>query len=170
MLWVERGDQFRAGLVSPLEFDQGHGLLVERNAGALLAQVLGLSQRGLPRGLLAGGGAELRADGGGHLAVVLTERGPAERILRFGLQAGERERYADGSGRQFAVSYDHKGGTIAIRAGAVEHMIARPERIDVAHAGTDLIAMEIIGGDKTRHLITFVPPLHLPDLLLPASR
>lgn len=68
------------------------------------------------------------------------------------------------------VSYDPKGGTIAIRAGAVEHMIARPERIDVAHAGTDLIAMEVTGGDKTRHLITFVPPLHLPDLLLPAFR
>ena len=68
------------------------------------------------------------------------------------------------------MSYDPKGGIIAIRAGAVEHMIARPERIDVAHAGTDLIAMEVTGGDKTRHLITFVPPLHLPDLLLPAFR
>ena len=41
------------------------------------------------------------------------------------------------------VSYDPKGDMIAIRAGAVEHMIARPERIDVAHAGTDLIAMEV---------------------------
>lgn len=67
-------------------------------------------------------------------------------------------------------SYDPKGGTIAIRAGAVEHMIARPERIDVAHAGTDLIAMEVQAADKARHLITFVPPLHLPDLLLPAYR
>ncbi len=68
------------------------------------------------------------------------------------------------------LSYDPKGGTIAIRAGAVEHMIARPERIDIAHAGTDLIAMEVTGGDKTRHLITFVPPLHLPDLLVPPYR
>ena len=68
------------------------------------------------------------------------------------------------------VSYDARGGTIAIRAGAVEHMIARPERIAVAHAGTDLIAIEIMGGDKTQHLITFAPPLHLPDLLLPAYR
>ena len=67
-------------------------------------------------------------------------------------------------------SYDPKGDTIAIRAGAVEHMIARPERIDVAHAGTGLVAMEILGADKARHLITFVPPLHLPDLLLPAHR
>ncbi len=67
-------------------------------------------------------------------------------------------------------SYDPKGNTIAIRAGAVEHMIARPERIDIAHAGTDLIAMEVQGADKARHLITFVPPLHLPDLLLPAHR
>jgi hypothetical protein len=66
------------------------------------------------------------------------------------------------------LSYDPKGATIAIRAGAVEHMIAKPQRIDVAHAGTDLIAMEILGGDKTKHLIIFVPPLHLPDLLLPA--
>jgi hypothetical protein len=45
-------------------------------------------------------------------------------------------------------------------------MIARPERID-AHAGTDLIAMEVTGRDKT--------PDHraaaaLPDLLLPAYR
>jgi hypothetical protein len=68
------------------------------------------------------------------------------------------------------LSYDPKGEAIAIRAGAVEHMIARPDRIDVAHAGTDLIAMEIMGRDKARHLITFVPPLHLPDLLLPAHR
>jgi Family of unknown function (DUF5335) len=68
------------------------------------------------------------------------------------------------------VSYDRKGGTIAIRAGAVEHMIAQPERIDIAHAGTDLICMEIAGGDKTRHLVTFVPPLHLPGLLAPISR
>jgi len=30
--------------------------------------------------------------------------------------------------------------------------------------------MEVTGGDKTRHLVTFVPPLHLPDLLLPAYR
>ena len=37
----------------------------------------------------------------------------------------------------------------------------------MAHAGTDLIAMEVTARDKTRHLITFVPPLHLPDLLLP---
>ena len=49
-------------------------------------------------------------------------------------------------------------------------MIARPERIDVAHAGTDLIAMELTDAGKTRHLVTFVPPLHLPDLLLPAYR
>jgi hypothetical protein len=68
------------------------------------------------------------------------------------------------------VSYDPKGDSIAIRAGAVEHMIARPERIDVAHAGTDLIAMEVTDTGKTRHLVTFVPPLHLPDLLLPAYR
>jgi len=67
-------------------------------------------------------------------------------------------------------SYDPKGSMIAIRAGAVEHMIARPERIEVAHAGTDLICVEVTAGDKTRHLITFVPPLHLPDLLLPAYR
>ena len=68
------------------------------------------------------------------------------------------------------LSYDPKGGTIAIRAGAVEHLIARPERIDVAHAGTDLVALEVTSADKTKHLITFVPPLHLPDLLLPPSR
>jgi hypothetical protein len=68
------------------------------------------------------------------------------------------------------LSYDHRGGTIAIRAGAVEHMIVQPERIDIAHAGTDLICIEIVGRDKTRHLITFVPPLHLPDLLPPISR
>ncbi len=68
------------------------------------------------------------------------------------------------------LSYDPKGGTIAIRAGAVEHMIARPQRIDAAHAGTDLICLEVIGWDRARHLITFVPPLHLPELLLPVER
>jgi hypothetical protein len=68
------------------------------------------------------------------------------------------------------LSYDHKGGTIAIRAGAVEHMIVQPERIDIAHAGTDLICMEIADREKARHLITFVPPLHLPDLLPSISR
>ncbi|MBI4725105.1 MAG: DUF5335 family protein [Rhodomicrobium sp.] len=68
------------------------------------------------------------------------------------------------------LSYDPKGGTIAIRAGAVEHMINHPAGIEIAHAGTDLICLEVIGSDETRHLITFVPPLHLPDLLLPAYR
>jgi hypothetical protein len=68
------------------------------------------------------------------------------------------------------LSYDHKGGSVAIRAGAVEHMIAEPEQINVAHAGTDLICMEITDRDKTRHLISFVPPLHLPNLLPPMAR
>ncbi len=67
------------------------------------------------------------------------------------------------------LSYDPKGGTIAIRAGAVEHMISRPASIDAAHSGMDLICLEVAGADKTRHLITFVPPLHLPDLMLPAG-
>jgi hypothetical protein len=68
------------------------------------------------------------------------------------------------------LSYDPKGGTIAIRAGAVEHMIAQPKRIGIAHAGTDLICMEIADTNKTRHLVTFAPPLHIPDLLLPINR
>jgi Family of unknown function (DUF5335) len=68
------------------------------------------------------------------------------------------------------LSYDHKGGIIAIRAGAVDHMIAKPERIDAAHSGADLIAIEVTERDKTRHLITFVPPLHLPQILMPAFR
>jgi uncharacterized protein DUF5335 len=68
------------------------------------------------------------------------------------------------------ISYDPKGGAIAIRAGAVEHMIHHPHAIEIAHAGTDLICLEVIGSDKSRHLITFLPPLHLPDLLLPAYR
>jgi hypothetical protein len=69
----------------------------------------------------------------------------------------------------YGLSYDHKGSTIAIRAGAVEHMIVLPERIDIAHAGADLICMEIVDKGKTRHLITFVPPLHLPGLFPPIS-
>ncbi len=68
------------------------------------------------------------------------------------------------------LSYDPRGETIAIRAGAVEHMIHRPAGIEIAHAGTDLICLEVIGSDKARHLISFLPPLHLPDLLLPAHR
>jgi hypothetical protein len=68
------------------------------------------------------------------------------------------------------ISYDPKGAAIAIRAGAVEHMIYHPGAIEIAHAGTDLICLEVIGSDKSRHLITFLPPLHLPDLLLPACR
>lgn len=68
------------------------------------------------------------------------------------------------------LSYDHKGGSIAIRAGAVEHMIVKPERIDAAHAGADLIAIEVSERDKTRHLITFAPPLHLPQILMPVLR
>jgi hypothetical protein len=47
-------------------------------------------------------------------------------------------------------------------------MIHHPGAIEIAHAGTDLICLEVIGSDKSRHLITFLPPLHLPDLLLPA--
>ncbi len=68
------------------------------------------------------------------------------------------------------LSYDPKGGVVAIRAGAVEHMISHPAGIEIAHAGTDLICLEVIGHDKSRHLISFLPPLHLPDLLLPTFR
>jgi hypothetical protein len=68
------------------------------------------------------------------------------------------------------LSYDPRGGVIAIRAGAVEHMIHHPAGIEVAHAGTDLICLEVIGSDNSRHLITFLPPLHLPDLLMQACR
>ncbi len=68
------------------------------------------------------------------------------------------------------LSYDPKGSVIAIRAGAVEHMIHHPAGIEIAHAGTDLICLEVIGSDGARHLISFLPPLHLPDLLLPAYR
>ena len=68
------------------------------------------------------------------------------------------------------LSYDPKGGTIAIRAGAVEHMIRHPAGLEIAHAGTDVICLEVVGADKSRHLISFLPPLHLPDLLLPAYR
>jgi len=67
------------------------------------------------------------------------------------------------------LSYDPKGSAIAIRAGAVEHMIAHPASVGIAHTGTDLICMEVTGADKTRHLFTFLPPVHLPDLLPPAS-
>jgi hypothetical protein len=68
------------------------------------------------------------------------------------------------------LSYDPRGGVLAIRAGAVEHMIHPPAGIEIAHAGTDLICLEVIGSDTSRHLITFMPPLHLPDLLLPTFR
>ena len=68
------------------------------------------------------------------------------------------------------LSCDPKGGAIAIRAGAVEHMVHHPAGVAIAHAGTDLICLEVIGSDRSRHLITFLPPLHLPDLLLPAYR
>jgi hypothetical protein len=32
-----------------------------------------------------------------------------------------------------------------------------------------LICIEILDRENTRHLINFVPPLHLPDLLPPIS-
>ena len=68
------------------------------------------------------------------------------------------------------LSYDPKGGVIAVRAGAVEHMIHHPAGIEIAHAGTDLICLEVTGSDKSRHLISFLPPLRLPDLMLLADR
>lgn len=68
------------------------------------------------------------------------------------------------------VSYDPKGGAIAIRAGAVEHMIARPQRVDAAHTGPALICIEVLGSDRSKHLITFMPPVPLPDLAMPVER
>jgi hypothetical protein len=68
------------------------------------------------------------------------------------------------------LSYDPKSDVIAIRAGAVEHMIHHPGAIEIAHAGTDLICLEVLGKDRSRHLMTFLPPLHLPDLLVPNFR
>jgi hypothetical protein len=63
------------------------------------------------------------------------------------------------------MSYDPKGGTISIQVRGLEHMIQDPEKIEIAHAGTDIVCVEIIGKDDTHHLISFLPPLHLPDLL-----
>jgi Family of unknown function (DUF5335) len=70
----------------------------------------------------------------------------------------------------YGLSYDPKGGAIAIRAGAVEHMIARPQRMDAAHSGSNLICLEVVGADKTKHLISFAPPVDLPDLLALVQR
>jgi hypothetical protein len=63
------------------------------------------------------------------------------------------------------MSYDPKGGTISIQVGGLEHMIQDPEKIEIAHTGADIVCVEIIGKDDAHHLISFLPPLHLPDLL-----
>ncbi len=64
------------------------------------------------------------------------------------------------------LSYDPASSTLAIRAGAVEHMICHPAEIEISHADAGLICLKVLGTDKSRHLISFTPPLHLPDLIL----
>ncbi len=64
------------------------------------------------------------------------------------------------------LSYDPRGSTLAIRAGAIEHMISHPASIEIAHAGGHLICLEVLGTDKSRHLITFAPPPPLPQTLI----
>jgi hypothetical protein len=64
------------------------------------------------------------------------------------------------------LSYDPKGNTLAIRAGAVEHMIDRPASVGFALDNGKLCFLEVIGPDKAKHILTFSPPFELPvDLL-----
>ncbi len=63
------------------------------------------------------------------------------------------------------LSYDPKGKAISIQVTDLEHMILDPDKIEIAHAGTDIFCIDITGRDQTHHLISFLPPLHLPSLL-----
>jgi hypothetical protein len=63
------------------------------------------------------------------------------------------------------VSYDPKGNTVAVQAGELEHLIQDPAGIEIAHTGAEIVCLEVIGQDGTRHLIYFLPSLHLPDIL-----
>ena len=65
----------------------------------------------------------------------------------------------------YGLSYDPKGKTISIQVSDLEHMIQDPDKIEIAHAGTDIVCIDIVGKDDSHHLISFLPPLHLSTLL-----
>lgn len=66
------------------------------------------------------------------------------------------------------LSYDTKSNAIAIRAGAVERMIAHPAGVKITYQGMSVACMEVVEIGGSRHVITFAAPLDLPDLLLSA--
>jgi hypothetical protein len=59
------------------------------------------------------------------------------------------------------ISYDPKDDAVAVDTGNLEHRIASPKQIDLAYDGVTVSALEIIGADDRRHIVSFDPPISL---------
>lgn len=64
------------------------------------------------------------------------------------------------------ISFDPGNVVLFIRAGAVQYVIHQPLKIGLTYRASDIIGVEVTCEDGARYLVTFLPPLHLPDLLV----
>ncbi len=64
------------------------------------------------------------------------------------------------------MSYDPNQVTLSLPVDAVVYVIQEPVEISLTYVATDIIDVGIVARDGTRYRVTFLPPLHLPDLLL----
>ena len=54
------------------------------------------------------------------------------------------------------LSYDPRSSTLAVRAGAVEHVICHPAEMEISHADGAVFCLKVFGTDRSHHLISFV--------------
>lgn len=60
------------------------------------------------------------------------------------------------------ISYDQNDEAVFVMTDTLELMIAEPSLIEIAHNGTHLICIAVLGSEGKRHLVNFIPPLSLP--------
>jgi hypothetical protein len=60
------------------------------------------------------------------------------------------------------LQYDDKDKLVSVMAEGLDHMIRHPGELYVQTSGVDLLSLEVIEDDGTRHLVSFRKPLLLP--------
>jgi hypothetical protein len=61
------------------------------------------------------------------------------------------------------ISYDPHDDAVFVETEGLNHRIARPSEIILAHEEANLLSIGIVAGD-IRHIVSFKPPLGLSDI------
>ncbi len=63
------------------------------------------------------------------------------------------------------MTFDSSIEVLTMRVGGVAHIIHRPLHVEITYSATDILSVAIHAAPNVRYMATFLPPLHLPDLL-----